>query len=78
MCAPACSTPGAATNDCGPDGYCLATDALSSPDGVCHPPPGLTAAGDCDLYAQDCTPSAYDQACMPFDGDTNGCTIAAA
>ena len=41
-------------------------------------PPGVTSAGDCDLYAQapgapSCTPSAYDQACVPFDGNTNGC-----
>lgn len=72
-CGPACPDPGANTNTCGGAAYCLATDALTSVDGVCHPPPGLTPAGDCDLYTQDCAPSAYDQACVPFDGDTNGC-----
>ena len=72
-CGPACPTPGAYANDCGEDAYCLADDALASPDGVCHPPPGLTTAGSCDLYAQNCAPSAYAQACVPFDGDTNGC-----
>lgn len=72
-CGHACPDPGANTNGCGEDAYCLATDALTSEDGVCHPPPGLTPAGDCDLYTQDCAPSAYDQACVPFDGDTNGC-----
>ena len=73
VCGPACPSPGAADNDCGADAYCLATDALSSEDGVCHPPPGATSAGDCDLYTQDCAPSSYAQACVPFDGDTNGC-----
>lgn len=72
-CGPACPSPGAAANDCGEDAYCLATDALASEDGVCHPPPGLASDGDCDLYDQDCAPSSYEQACVPFDGDTNGC-----
>ncbi len=73
VCGSACPSPGAAANTCGGSAYCLPIDALSSPEGVCHPAPGLTASGDCDLYMQDCRPSAYQQACVPFDGDTNGC-----
>ncbi len=78
-CAPACPTPWGYADVCGSDAYCMAEDALVSPVGVCHDAPGLNVAAstdsgaDCDLYAQNCTPTAYELACVPFDGNTNGC-----
>ncbi len=54
-------------NGCGPDAACLPADGLAGGDPVCRP------LRSCDLYAQDCAPGWYGDACRPFDLDTPGC-----
>ena len=38
-----------------------------SGSGVCQDVP------TCDLYAQDCAPASYEEACVPLDTDTAQC-----
>ena len=67
-CAPACDTPYALYEPaCGADGWCMPEDGAAAADGVCHPEVA------CDLYAQDCGPDWYGEACVPFDHDTAAC-----
>lgn len=69
-CRRSCADPYIIMDSCGPDAFCMPTDALSTTtDGVCHP-------GDaCDLYTQDCAPSYYGANCSPHDVDTNRCIV---
>ncbi len=67
-CAPACDTPYALyAPACGADGWCMPRDGADAAEGVCHPEP------TCDLYAQDCGPAWYGEACIPYDHDTSAC-----
>lgn len=67
VCRDSCDQLYAFTDECGPDGFCMAADAYAASEGVCHP-------GDrCDLYAQDCAPAYYGENCTPYDVDTNLC-----
>jgi hypothetical protein len=46
----------------------MPSDGLSTTaTGVCH------AGSGCDLYAQDCEPASYAEACVPADLDTTLC-----
>jgi hypothetical protein len=54
-------------NSCGPSAACLPANGLVGGDPVCRP------LRTCDLYAQDCAPGWYGDACRPFDLDTPGC-----
>jgi hypothetical protein len=67
-CAQACEEPYDRVGSCDEATACLPQDGLDETKaGVCHP-------GDaCDLYAQDCTPEAYGENCVPLDIDTNRC-----
>ncbi|MFZ5479147.1 MAG: amidohydrolase family protein, partial [Myxococcota bacterium] len=66
-CAEACAPAYTTANGCGAGAWCMPADGLAAEDGVCHP-------GDaCDLYAQDCSPAYYGQACIPMDVDTSQC-----
>jgi hypothetical protein len=67
VCAEACSPTYATWGACDEDSWCMPADGLDSTDGVCH------AEAECDLYAQDCAPAAYGQACVPLDVDTTTC-----
>lgn len=66
-CVGACPTPYAIEDACGEDAWCSPAEAADDADGACH------AEADCDLYAQDCEPAWYAQACLPYDADTNAC-----
>jgi len=69
LCQPACDPPFDADADCGPTRWCMPADGIAAREGVCHLSPG------CDLIAQDCSPSAYAEACVPMDEDTNRCVL---
>lgn len=66
-CLSRCSGAYLPVNGCGPDAACLPADGLAGGDPVCRP------LRSCDLYAQDCAPGWYGDACRPFDLDTPGC-----
>ncbi|MCK6528228.1 amidohydrolase family protein [Myxococcota bacterium] len=66
-CRPECAPLYAASGACDVTSWCMPTDGLSAPEGVCHEEEG------CDLYAQDCAPSEYGMACAPMDADTSAC-----
>lgn len=66
-CAPACDPPYDRVGACDADSACLPADGAVATDGVCRPLEG------CDLYAQDCSPARYGEACVPVDLDTNRC-----
>lgn len=63
VCAPSCDAPYAASGSCDEASWCMPAEGA----GICHAEP------PCDLYAQDCAPAWYGQACVPYDVDTNGC-----
>lgn len=67
VCEESCSTPWIIDDNCGVAAWCMPEDAVDADQGVCH---GETV---CDLYAQDCAPAYYAQACIPYDGDTSAC-----
>ncbi|MDP2308947.1 MAG: amidohydrolase family protein [Pseudomonadota bacterium] len=67
-CATACDTPYDVHEPaCGEAAWCMPEDGASAVVGVCHTEEG------CDLYAQDCAPVWYGEACVPFDHDTSAC-----
>ena len=66
-CHSTCAPTWDVTGVCGVESACLPVDGLLSVDGACHPFEG------CDLVAQDCSPAAYGEACVPMDLDTNRC-----
>jgi len=72
LCRPACPTPYAPQNPCGPGAWCMPLDALpATTQGVCRP------EAPCDLYdAASCGPAPYTLTCQPLDADTSGCILA--
>lgn len=70
VCVEACSPAWSLYGDCDSSSWCMPEDGYTSTSGACH------EEVTCDLYAQDCEPTAYDVACVPYDHDTNGCWYA--
>jgi imidazolonepropionase-like amidohydrolase len=66
-CGPACTPTYDPAGSCDTDTWCMPSDGVDDADGVCH------EETRCDLYAQDCAPAFYGQACVPLDVDTNTC-----
>ncbi len=66
-CLQSCDPPWIIDDACGGDAWCMPEDGVDAPAGVCH------AETACDLYDQDCAPAYYEQACIPYDSDTNAC-----
>jgi imidazolonepropionase-like amidohydrolase len=67
-CVDACAPPYATAGQCDEASWCMPADGVATTEeGACH------AEEPCDLYAQDCEPAAYGQACVPYDVDTNAC-----
>lgn len=66
-CAEACAPTYDYAGSCDPLTWCMPKDGVDAVEGACH------EEGPCDLYAQDCAPAAYGQACVPLDVDTNTC-----
>lgn len=66
-CVDACAAPYTDLETCGPGSWCVPADGYSSAAGACHADP------PCDWRAQDCTPAAYPQTCVPRDWDTAAC-----
>ena len=66
-CGAACAPVYDYVGSCDPASWCMPSDGVDDVDGVCHDEEA------CDLYAQDCAPAAYGQACVPLDVDTNEC-----
>lgn len=67
-CVAACDTPYDRYEPrCGEGAWCMPADGASASEGACH------ADAGCDLYAQDCAPDWYAEACVPMDADTNTC-----
>ena len=68
LCVDTCDPPYDRAGSCDEETWCMPADALeTTTEGVCHPGDG------CDLYAQDCAPADYNEACVPMDTDTNIC-----
>jgi hypothetical protein len=72
LCRPACKTPFAPLNGCGPGAWCMPADGLpATQTGVCRP------EKPCALYASaGCEPAYYHLSCHPLDADTAGCVLA--
>ena len=67
-CTSTCDAPYDRTNSCDEDTWCGSQDGVDySGSGVCQDVP------TCDLYAQDCAPASYEEACVPLDTDTAQC-----
>ena len=66
-CAESCPVPWSTVSECGAEAWCMSADGASDPQGACR------EEDSCDLYAQDCAPTYYEMACLPFDEDTNAC-----
>jgi|GEM_PF-1524512 len=69
-CVPACAPTWDLYGSCDEDSWCMPRDGVDAAVGACH------EETSCDLYAQDCTPAEYGQACVPLDHDTTTCWIA--
>lgn len=70
-CATSCDVPyDVYAPACGEEAWCMPADGAGADSGVCHP------EVVCDLYAQDCAPAWYGEACVPYDHDTSACWVA--
>ena len=68
VCAAACPTPYARIGACDAATWCAPQDGISTTtQGVCHRGDG------CDWRLQDCSPSSYQETCVPADLDTSYC-----
>lgn len=68
-CRTACPEPGAFDNRCTSTAACFAAVEPSDWAGACRP------LRVCSLYRQNCSPSIYDEACVPVDRNTATCWI---